>query len=496
MKRILTIVILACFINLLPAQRQTWQFNFSVDTTNVRLDTPYQLLVQTVDIPEDGFVIAKLEGECTSTKYDRMVFAVSNNKWWGTNYGSVGVTVADSNLVNNFNHGIVFKVTKGLDTFYGLVHNFVDRDGNGKISAKGRMILEFVPDKTSLHPVYYKSEVYYPMKLNEQELVRDSFLIKMDQAGRAYISLNGSVTTLPGQELVFNLRPEDPNLPKLGSVNIYSVSEHKARQFSLNRMLVLPQGNHKIYLTAQKLSGNFDSDWNALYSTFNTNVFYNNEQNAIIESVTIDTLLNQYNQTLDLASINIDIPRKGKLHVAYSGQSEISFGENLKVEAVVSGVINRNDISTNNAIAHNQDRFGYFFRDEVMDVQAGKASINLSANMNGLNQLLNPKQISANLTVKFIGDPIIGGLDQDINRLDGWTVTPNLISDYLEIKPESLNEKNYTISIINSIGQEVYRKNGLNSSSEHINTQHWSFGMYNVIIFQGSNQFIYKVIKN
>jgi len=148
------------------AQRLSWQFDVTLPPTNVRLDTPYQMTVQTVDIPENGYVVAKLEGECKSTWGDRIVFAVSDNKWWSSNFGNVGVIVIDSNFINNFSHTMVYKVNKGQYTFYVLAHNFVDRDGSGVASVAGRMIIEFIPDQNGKALVNINNMIHYPLILN------------------------------------------------------------------------------------------------------------------------------------------------------------------------------------------------------------------------------------------------------------------------------------------------------------------------------------------
>ncbi len=496
MNKIFTILILFLIVSFSYSQRQTWQFDFDINQVNVRLDTPFQLVTPTVYIPSDGYVIGKLEGVCTSSKNDRMIFAVSDNKWWSSNFGNIAVTVVDSHLINNFTHGLVFKVKGGPQTFYGLVHNFVDRSGNGIISAKGRLILEFVPDNSTIRQVNFINGVYYPMKLNQSETVRDSISIRMLQSGSAYISLIGSVGSIANQELVFSLRADSPGFPILGEAKILIHDANKAQQFSLNRTLYLAQGDHKVYLTTKKVSGDFESDYNALYSNFNANVFYDNDLDAQIKSIVTKVFLQKYNESTDIAGMDLLIPRKGKLHIEYTGQADISSGEELKMEAKIKGAINNINISTSNVIAHHLDKYGYFCRNEVIDVDSGSIQVYLSAIMNGFDSLLGGRCVEANLTVKFISEAIIGGVKENDFNGSHWVVIPNPINEYFEIKTNEEEIINFSLQVFNSLGDEIYSKNNFNSKNDEINTQNWKQGIYFVYILDNGRKVMKKLVKN
>ncbi len=464
------------------AQRLSWQFDVTLPPTNVRLDTPYQMTVQTVDIPENGYVVAKLEGECKSTWGDRIVFAVSDNKWWSSNFGNVGVNVIDSNFINNFSHTMVYKVNKGQYTFYALAHNFVDRDGSGVASVVGRMILEFIPDQNGKALVNINNMIHYPLILNTNELLIDSLTISMQKAGGAYVTLNGTVASLADQELIFNLKVDDLNSPKISDIGFYTVSQLKSLNFSLNRYLEFSAGTHKVYITAQKLGGNFGSDYNGLISTFSSQIFYNDDHDAKINSVTKETTISNYNQPVILGSLEIPILAKGKIQIAYSGETEIRSGEELDLEAKLDGVVPSNAIRTKNVMTHDKDKVVYFSRNEIIDVTPGIIKIDLEGIMKGNNPMQGTRNVDANLTVKFISETTTASEDIKESNSGSWSIYPNPFYENIQLGSDLQMSEPCSVHIINPLGQEIYKSNTSIAPKLMIDTRSWPAGIYTVSI--------------
>ncbi len=464
------------------AQRLSWQFDFDHQDVNVRLDTPYQLSVQTVDIPGNGYIVAKIEGECKSTWGDRIVFAVSDNKWWSSNFGNVGINVVDSNFINNFSHTMVYKVSKGQQTFYALAHNFVDRDGSGIASTVGRMILEFIPDQNGKALVNINNMIQYPLLLNTTELLIDSLTISMQKAGGAYVTLNGVAISLGDQELKYNLKVDDPNSPIISDIAFYTVSQLKHLNFSLNRYFEFSAGTHKVYITAQKLGGNFGSDYNGLISTFSSQLFYNDDHDAKINSVSKETTISNYNQPVILGSLEIPIPAKGKIQIAYSGETEIRSGEEFDIEAKLDGVVPANAIRTKNIITHDKDKVVYFSRNEIIDVTPGIIKIDLEGIMKGSNPMQGTRNVDANLTVKFISETTTASEDIKESNSRSWSIYPNPFSENIQLDSDLKMSEPCSVNIINPLGQEIYQSNTSIAPKLMIDTKSWPAGIYTVSI--------------
>ncbi|HLP20285.1 MAG TPA: T9SS type A sorting domain-containing protein, partial [Chitinophagales bacterium] len=101
----------------------------------------------TIDAPTDGYALAQLDGYCTSSVGDELLFAVNNVPQWEVNEGHITVSAAYSN--NNFStlsHSRLFPVTAGSHKFYCVTENKGQLAGNGLVDIAATFTVKFYPN--------------------------------------------------------------------------------------------------------------------------------------------------------------------------------------------------------------------------------------------------------------------------------------------------------------------------------------------------------------
>ena len=101
----------------LLSQTHVWQTAVSVNDIDLRQPSAVTLASLTIEIPADGRVFVKFDGNCTSTTGDRIILAASQYDDWDTNDGNTSCTVYDPLYPTNcFNHSRVYDATAGTST--------------------------------------------------------------------------------------------------------------------------------------------------------------------------------------------------------------------------------------------------------------------------------------------------------------------------------------------------------------------------------------------
>ncbi|HRG89919.1 MAG TPA: T9SS type A sorting domain-containing protein, partial [Chitinophagales bacterium] len=103
----------------------------------------------TITTTTPGYALAQLDGYCTSSVGDEMLFAVNNVPAWGPNEDHITVSAAYTN--NNFStlaHSRLFYVPAGTHTYYSVVQNFSSSAGNGLVDIMANFTVKFYPDES------------------------------------------------------------------------------------------------------------------------------------------------------------------------------------------------------------------------------------------------------------------------------------------------------------------------------------------------------------
>ncbi len=124
----------------------------------------------TIDPPVDGRVIVTFDGMCLSSPGDRIVLAASDDVGWSADAGNIGVEAIDTDLNRNgFSHTRAYDVAAGTHTFYAVVQNYVELDGDGMASVYGALTAKFVPQDPALavYDVFTNEYNIYPIPAND-----------------------------------------------------------------------------------------------------------------------------------------------------------------------------------------------------------------------------------------------------------------------------------------------------------------------------------------
>lgn len=101
----------------------------------------------TITAATDGYVLAHLDGYCTSQVGDRILFAVSDIRNWGPNSNQVTISAAyPTNKFNTISHSRLFPITAGSHTFYSVSQNFGDLGGDGLVDVLANFTVKFFPE--------------------------------------------------------------------------------------------------------------------------------------------------------------------------------------------------------------------------------------------------------------------------------------------------------------------------------------------------------------
>ncbi len=103
----------------------------------------------TITTTTPGYALAQLDGYCTSSVGDEMLFAVNNVPAWGPNEDHITVSAAYTN--NNFStlaHSRLFYIPAGTHTYYSVVQNFSSSAGNGLVDIMANFTVKFYPDES------------------------------------------------------------------------------------------------------------------------------------------------------------------------------------------------------------------------------------------------------------------------------------------------------------------------------------------------------------
>lgn len=122
--------------------------DISEDNLNARGDVAViDSITITTTVP--GYALAQLDGYCTSTVGDEMVFAVNSIPDWGADEGHISVSAPYStNAFSTLSHSQMFYIPAGTHTYYAVVHNFGATAGNGQVDINGRFTVKFYADES------------------------------------------------------------------------------------------------------------------------------------------------------------------------------------------------------------------------------------------------------------------------------------------------------------------------------------------------------------
>jgi hypothetical protein len=119
----------------------------NISVTNLLVTSAQNVGVVTMTCPTSGYVLVTFAGQCHADIGDRIVLAASDaSADWGPNDGAVTV-YGTHGRSKSFCHTRVYSVSEGTNTFYAVVHNYVDTAGDGRASVYATLTAQFYPTR-------------------------------------------------------------------------------------------------------------------------------------------------------------------------------------------------------------------------------------------------------------------------------------------------------------------------------------------------------------
>lgn len=492
MKSVFTILLSLCTILTLYSQHKVWQFDFSAEDVYVRTDTSHVMYKANIDIPSNGHIVARIEGECRSTVGDIITLGVNDWNDWLTNYGNVGAIIFDIGAnKNSFTHMMVFSVEQGQKDFYALAQNWTDRDGSGSLSYAGRMILEFIPDDEGKKRTFFKNTIHSTNISNPQDFALDTLEIDMAESGSVLLTNIGSIYASQGDEITLSIKSVNTNRQLSADQSIFIPHWDKGFIFNMNDTLRLPAGKHSFYIHGARTASIEDKLGIGLYSVFSAIIQYDSDLQTEIRLNEFSTEINEINNSYNFANVSYEVPSRGTLLVMYSGETDLISGQSLTVNANVSMEEIVEELSTTTWSTHVDDQKSFFYRSQMMKVGEGTIEIDMNAEMNGNVYVLSSQVVKGKLIIKFIADPIASDVSDVSIDSEIWKVYPNPTSGELTIS--STVTKNTTdIAIFDTNGKVI---NYSRSKDQRVNIHDSPAGIYFMMIKSDTTTTLHKIIK-
>lgn len=464
MKRIFIFILSFLLWQSASSQRNIWQFDFDTETVNVRTDTAYVMQKVTVDIPSKGTAIVKMEGVVTGSTGDNIILAISNYQTWLTNYGNVSYYFVDSmDSRQQFNHLMVYNVEQGTSDFYALMHNWTDREGTGFASAKGKMIIEFIPEQEEFPNVLTKKRTQYPMILTPTPTILDSLVIHCDQNTAFHFGAFVRIGSLQDQDLEVSLQYSNENNTKYFTIPCPTNVTDESKQFNISEIKSFGPGEHTIYLTARKLSGNFTSQNNGAYYTLYAEPLIQEGNDMPYFSETFSENALNLGQTKLLKNITWEATEDGQLFIMTDGYWNGAIGDRIQLELNQGSEKLSSSISYCNDITESTT---HFTLNHVAAVKKGQnIPLHFTAQFSGTPSSTEPNSIGGNIKGFFISEPITSSSDQVNSQPQTWKVYPNPASGIMNVSHDLPAGHPFSMMLVTASGEMAFQEKEITSNS-------------------------------
>ena len=133
---------------------------------------PVALASIPVNSEEAATAIATFDGNCSPSFGDRIILAASDKPDWKANAGSVSAQMSSLESKNvNFSHTMAYNITAGENNFYAVGENFEVKEGDGKASIYGSLVVQlWKEESTGITPytsVLSRDIVIWPNPVSE-----------------------------------------------------------------------------------------------------------------------------------------------------------------------------------------------------------------------------------------------------------------------------------------------------------------------------------------
>ncbi|MFZ1705647.1 MAG: T9SS type A sorting domain-containing protein [Saprospiraceae bacterium] len=496
MAKIITLLFISLLYFTGNGQRTLYQYSFEAKEKYVRTDTAFQIFKTDIEVPQEGHVIARIEGNCLASNADKITIAVSNSNDWQSNYGNYGVLSYDSiHTTHFFMHTMVYEVEPGNHSFYALMHNWVSRKGSGIASIKGKMILEYIPKESGEDIVIDHQVTLTPAHLNQNEKVLDSIEFDLEQITPMILSANFSIYSLKDQSLEISLQYSDISGANKKTIPFHFVDDDKLPCYSLSDIALFPKGKNLVYLVGKRIVLDSSYAENGLYMTFFASPLEENGKPFPFINEPITSSFSSTGSKVSLVDLEWEIPSKGQLYILSSGYCEGEIGDKLDLLLEVNGQTVQDTAVISTYVTNQEDKQMTFTLHQVIDIDQKQ---DLDIQMFGIfNDPLNAsfsKQMVGDIKGYFIAEPILSSaFNEDFYSIQ-WSVLPNPTSGQLILQKKQPSNIPSKIDIYNQSGILLFSINEDTASLTNLDLSAFPSNEYLIVIQSGKNQEIHKII--
>ncbi|HHH50264.1 MAG TPA: T9SS type A sorting domain-containing protein [Saprospiraceae bacterium] len=290
-----------------------------VNSTGINVSAKTTVGQLSLNAPEAGRVILQFDGQCYSTPGDRIVLAANNTNSWDVNDGNVSIEAINNNLVvSTFCHTRVFDVQAGNHDYYAIAHNYVETDGDARISVYGSLTATFIPNSTGMIESKGISKTNIDLT---NKTVLEQITINPQEAGNVIVHFDGYCISSPGDLIVLAASDSPSWNVNDGNVGVEAINDDVNRNsFSHTRVYEVQPGSHTYYAVAHNY---VETDGNGKASIYG---------NLTVEF--IPNTITAVNDLMADESINIyPNPTSGNLNIS---SSSLELEENTSIKIMDS----------------------------------------------------------------------------------------------------------------------------------------------------------------
>lgn len=480
---------------LMLSQGQIWQTPVVSENTPMRLPEPLVLDSITVDIPAEGKVFVRFDGNCVVSPGDRIVLAASDHNEWVTNDGNTDVRGADTiHTKQCFNHSRIYNAVPGIHTYYAIGHNYVDTEGTGIASVYGHLTVEYVPAENSavkldgeglsMSVFYWNDTVEIFRQVTIEAPVTGRLLVNFD--GRIYMSSNDTayITT--------NL---DESWPGHSEIEQVIQSEQlDIADYVHRKVYEVDAGTHEVFAMGIRNSMEpFDTDL-GIYGTFSVQFIPDGVPEAGLVSETIEERTLFTGDHLPIEELEIVTPEAGKVWLHFTGLVNSGLDDRITLSLVQKGAVDTvlNEQLVQSVLDLNPHT--YFSNSGYAEVEAGTHRFEVIAEFDHSSNGHGEADIRGLFTAQFFGPPPVTAVEDETGINNGVVFYPNPSTGLIYAREQDPSATAaYEITVNDALGHVVMQKQGHTFSEFSIDLSPFPEGMYLIRIQQGAKTEIHKV---
>ncbi|MBP6732142.1 MAG: T9SS type A sorting domain-containing protein [Chitinophagales bacterium] len=468
-----------------PSVKQTI---VNVTNANMRLASPMVLNTVIFDVPVAGRIILRFDGYCVSDSGDRIILAASNTPNWTPDDGNVGVLAPHQGFKRRaFSHTRVYDVAMGLDTFYAVGQNYVDKNGSGIASVYGHLTLEYFP--VTGPALVIDSNINFSGDVRSVQRVLAKVFSPLEPAGKVLVHMDGQLYSEPGDRIMLTAANMPSWLVDAGSVAAMALSStQRLSTFSHSRVYAQNASPDTFYAVAKNVVNQQGSGTVGVSGNLSA-VFYPTAGIATIDVRSIlEDDLDARGAAVAFDSITINAPVDGFALAQLDGYCTTSVGDEMlfAVNDRPDWEVNEGHITVSAPYTNNV--FSTLSHSRLFPVTAGTHTFYSVVENTGLTGGNGLADILANFTVKFYPEINVG--IQEAKAASSFNIYPNPANDVLMIL---FNDNNHTekIEITDIAGRVVQAVQTEGNAQMQLNISQLPAGVYLV----RSKNFTRKLVK-